>query len=36
MEDKKRQNLRTLLILGSIALAFFVGIVIKTWLFGPK
>ena len=36
MENKKRQNRRTLLILGSIALVFFVGIVVKTWLFGGK
>jgi hypothetical protein len=34
MQDRKRQNMRTLLILGSIALAFFVGFVVKTWLFG--
>jgi len=34
MEDRKRQNLRTLLILASIALAFFVGFVVKTWMFG--
>jgi len=34
MEDKKRQNLKTFLILGSIALVFFVGIMVKTWLFG--
>ncbi|MDB5888861.1 MAG: hypothetical protein JWM03_1733 [Rhodocyclales bacterium] len=34
MEDKKRQNLRTLLILASVALAFFVGFIVKTWMFG--
>ncbi|WP_416384886.1 cytochrome oxidase small assembly protein [Uliginosibacterium silvisoli] len=34
MEDRKRRNVRTLLILGSIALAFFAGFVAKTWLFG--
>jgi hypothetical protein len=34
VEDKKRQNLRTLLVLASIALCFFVGFIVKTWLFG--
>lgn len=29
----RRSNLRTALVLASIALAFFVGIVIKYWLF---
>lgn len=31
---QERRNLRTLLILASIAAAFFLGIIIKTWLFG--
>ncbi len=34
MPDKKRQNLRTLLVFASIALAFFVGFIVKTWMFG--
>lgn len=31
---QERRNLRTLLILAGIAAAFFLGIIIKTWLFG--
>jgi hypothetical protein len=31
---QKGRNLRTLLILASIAAAFFAGIIVKTWLFG--
>lgn len=33
-DPRQRSNLRTALVLGSIALAFFVGIVINRWLFG--
>lgn len=31
---QKGRNLRTLLILVSIAAAFFAGFIVKTWLFG--
>lgn len=31
--EKRRQNLRTALIMVSIALAIFVGYIIKWWLF---
>ena len=35
MTDPRRSaNLRTALVLLSIALAFFIGIVLKYWLFG--
>jgi len=34
MMDTKRRNLRTLLILASIAAVFFAGFIVKTWLFG--
>lgn len=32
--EQQRRNLRTLLILASIAAAFFAGFIVKTWLFG--
>ncbi len=31
-DPRSRSNLRTALVLGSIALAFFIGIVINRWL----
>ena len=33
-EGKRPANLRTALILLSIALVFFIGLMLKTWLFG--
>ncbi|MFT3735938.1 MAG: cytochrome oxidase small assembly protein [Rhodocyclaceae bacterium] len=32
--SQKGRNLRMLLILASIAAAFFLGFIVKTWLFG--
>lgn len=33
-DPRNRSNLRMALILASIALAFFVGVIVKRWLFG--
>ncbi|HVZ44540.1 MAG TPA: cytochrome oxidase small assembly protein [Ramlibacter sp.] len=33
-DDTRRKNVRLALILASVALVFFVGIVAKHWLFG--
>jgi hypothetical protein len=33
-EGRRRSNVRTALVLASIAAAFFVGVVLKHWLFG--
>ena len=33
-DDEKRQNLRTALVLASIAAVFFAGVVAKYWLLG--
>ncbi|MCB1940244.1 MAG: cytochrome oxidase small assembly protein [Rhodocyclaceae bacterium] len=33
-DGKQPRNLRTALILLSVALVFFIGIMLKTWLFG--
>ncbi len=32
--EEKRQNRRTALILLSVALVFFVGVVVRRWLYG--
>ena len=32
--ERRRQNRRTALILASIALVFFIGVVARHWLFG--
>lgn len=36
MSDQRKQNIRLALILGSVALAFFLGFVAKMVLFGAK
>ena len=33
-ESDRRKNLRTALVLLSIALVFFVGVIVNRWLFG--
>jgi len=32
-DDAKRQNLRTALVLATIALVFFIGVIVRHWLF---
>lgn len=32
--EKRRQNLRTAAIVGTIALAFFIGVIVRRYLYG--